>query len=67
MSARNKRSPSHSARPELSSLATALDELTRRLSAMADAAVGTEEDISVELFEIERSLRSAQRRLSKLV
>lgn len=48
-------------------MSTALDELTRRLSAMADASVGAEQDISVELFEIERSLRGAQRRLQKLV
>ena len=54
-------------RPELSSVSTALDELTKRLSAMADAVVGAEQDISVELFEIERSLRVAQRRLQKLV
>lgn len=54
-------------RPELSSVSTALDELTRRLSAMADASAGGEEDLSVELFEIERSLRGAQRRLQKLV
>ena len=54
-------------RPELSSVSTALDELTKRLSAMADAVVGAEQDISVELFEIERSLRAAQRRLQKLV
>jgi hypothetical protein len=54
-------------RPELSSVSTALDELTRRLSAMADASAGEKSDISVELFEIERSLRGAQRRLQKLV
>lgn len=54
-------------RPELSSVSTALDELTKRLSAMADAVVGAEQDISVELFEIERSLRVAQRRLQRLV
>ena len=48
-------------------MSTALDELTKRLSAMADAAVGEKQDISVELFEIERSLRGAQRRLQKLV
>lgn len=54
-------------RPELSSVSTALDELTKRLSTMADAVIGAEEDISVELFEIERSLRAAQRRLQKLV
>lgn len=54
-------------RPELSSVATVLDDLTHRLSAMADAAIGGDPDISVELFEIERSLRGAQRRLRKLV
>lgn len=54
-------------RPELSSVSTALDELTKRLSTMADAVVGAEQDISVELFEIERSLRVAQRRLQRLV
>ena len=54
-------------RPELSSVSTALDELTKRLSAMADASAGEKSDISVELFEIERSLRGAQRRLQKLV
>jgi hypothetical protein len=54
-------------RPELSSVSTALDELTTRLSRMADASAGEESDISVELFEIERSLRGAQRRLQKLV
>ena len=63
----NDRSVMADPRPELSSVSTALDELTRRLSAMADASVGAEEDISVELFEIERSLRGAQRRLHKLV
>ena len=54
-------------RPELSSVSTALDELTKRLSAMADASACEQSDISVELFEIERSLRGAQRRLQKLV
>jgi hypothetical protein len=61
------RFPMDDPRPELSSVSTALDELTKRLSAMADAVVGAEQDISVELFEIERSLRVAQRRLQKLV
>lgn len=54
-------------RPELSSVSTALDELTRRLSAMADAAAGGDETLATELFEIERSLQGAQRRLAKLV
>jgi hypothetical protein len=54
-------------RPELSSVSTALDELTKRLSAMADASAGEKSDMSGELFEIERSLRGAQRRLQRLV
>jgi hypothetical protein len=54
-------------RPELSSVSTALDELTKRLSAMADAAAGGDAILSTELFEIERSLQGARRRLSKLV
>jgi hypothetical protein len=54
-------------RPELSSVSTALDELTKRLSAMADATAQGDQNLAVELFEIERSLRGAQRRLSRLV
>ena len=54
-------------RPELSSVSTALDELTKRLSAMADANAKGDQNLAVELFEIERSLRGAQRRLSRLV
>jgi hypothetical protein len=54
-------------RPELSSVSTALNELTRRLSAMADAAAGGDATLSTELFEIERSLQGASRRLAKLV
>jgi hypothetical protein len=54
-------------RPELSSVSSALDDLTKRLSAMADASAGGDETLAIELFEIERSLRGAQRRLSRLV
>jgi hypothetical protein len=57
----------HDPRPELSSVSTALDELTRRLSAMADALAGGDEALSTELFEIERSLQGASRRLARLV
>ena len=51
------------ARPaELSSLATALDELTRRVTAHADAAdVAEDEETARELFAIERALASANR------
>jgi hypothetical protein len=52
---------------ELSSLATALDELTRRLTVHADAAdAAKDEETARELFAIERALNSANRRLSRL-
>ncbi len=56
------------ARPaELSSLATALDELTRRVTAHADSAdVDKDEETARELFAIERALNSANRRLTRL-
>jgi hypothetical protein len=52
---------------ELSSVSTALDELTRRLGAMAEAAESEkDEDTSTELYAVERALRGAHRRLQKL-
>jgi hypothetical protein len=52
---------------ELSSLATALDELSRRVTAHADAAdVAKDEETARELFAIERALNSANRRLARL-
>ncbi|MBV8463662.1 MAG: hypothetical protein JO368_10235 [Acidimicrobiales bacterium] len=52
---------------ELSSLATALDELTRRVTAGAEAAhAARDEEVATELFAVERSLTSANRRLSRL-
>ena len=63
----NDRTGMDDPRPELSSVSTALDELTKRLSAMADATAQGDQNLAVELFEIERSLRGAQRRLSRLV
>ncbi|MGH9080215.1 MAG: hypothetical protein ACRDYE_09130 [Acidimicrobiales bacterium] len=56
-----------SAAAELSSLATALDELTRRVTTHADAAQSArEDDTARELFAIERALASANRRLARL-
>ena len=55
------------ARAELASLSTMLDEITGRLSRIAEAASSDEESSAPELFEIERSLKGASRRLSKLV
>ncbi len=53
--------------PELSSLAATLDDLTRRVSVMAEASAAGDETLSAELFEIERDLRTAARRLDRLL
>lgn len=53
--------------PELSSLATALDELTRRITAIAEGLANTQADWAAQdLFAVERSLRAAHRRLATL-
>jgi hypothetical protein len=53
--------------PELSSLATALDDLTRRVTAIAEGLANTQADWAAQdLFAVERSLRAAHRRLSTL-
>ena len=57
-----------SAAAELSSLATALDELITRVTAIADRFSGTtRDDVATDLFEVERSLQGASRRLGKAV
>jgi hypothetical protein len=51
---------------ELSSIATALDELTRRLVEVADRHSGSALDaLAQELYGVERSLGEARRRLRK--
>lgn len=51
---------------ELSSLATALDELTRRITAIADGFAGSRrDDVASELYQVERALLTAGRRLAK--
>lgn len=55
---------------ELSSLASSLGELSRRLRSMAEAAApddGEEDSIATDLWEIERVLNTAQRRLENLI
>jgi len=53
---------------ELSSLATALDELAGRVTTIAETLSGGErDDVAVELFEVERALGGARRRLGRLV
>ena len=52
---------------ELSSLATAVDEITRRITTHAEAAdAEKDEEMASELFAIERSLTTANRRLARL-
>lgn len=54
--------------PQLSSVSTALAELTDRVSGLAETLSGAErDDVATSLFEIERSLRTAARRLDQLV
>ena len=54
--------------PQLSSVSTALSELTTRVSSLADELSGERrEDVANALFEIERSLATANRRLEQLV
>ncbi|MDA8071239.1 MAG: hypothetical protein M0Z82_06445 [Actinomycetota bacterium] len=56
-----------SSHPELSSLSTALSELTRRIAVIAEGAAAThDDDVASELFAIERSLTAAGRRLDRL-
>ena len=53
---------------ELDSLSTSLDDLAQRLSGYAEEALADKrDDIANELFEIERSLTTAARRLARLV
>jgi hypothetical protein len=57
-----------SARAELSSVATTLDELLGRITRLADSLSGDERDVvGVDLFEVERALRGARRRLTRIV
>jgi ElaB/YqjD/DUF883 family membrane-anchored ribosome-binding protein len=53
---------------ELSSVATALEELLRRVTAIADdIARSQQETLSSELYEVERTLSTAHRRLVRLI
>lgn len=53
---------------ELSSIATALEELTRRLTAIAEGYNRSKrEDVASDLFAVEGLLATARRRLDKVV
>ena len=57
-----------SAGPQLSSVATGLAEMTSRVSDIAESLSGTErDDLAMALYEVERSLTAAGRRLDQVV
>ena len=54
--------------PQLSSVNTQLVDLTDRVAALAESLSGSDrDDVANALFEIERSLSTAGRRLEQLV
>ena len=55
-------------RAELSALATTLDDLTARLTAAADRSQGSPRgDVADGLYEVERSLVTASRKLERVL
>jgi hypothetical protein len=52
-------------RGELSALTSSLEELSRRITDLAERA-GTDDELAAELFAIERALSGALRRLHRL-
>jgi hypothetical protein len=60
--------PFMSLAPQLSSVSTALSELTARIAELGEELSGERrDDLAGALFEIERSLTTAGRRLEQLV
>jgi hypothetical protein len=52
----------------LSSLSSSLDELTQRITTLADGYKDSpREDVAADLYEVERHLQAANRRLRALV
>jgi hypothetical protein len=53
---------------ELSSISSALDELSERIGVLAETLSNNGRDeIATELYEVERSLAGGRRRLSRIV
>lgn len=53
---------------ELSSLATALDELSERVTAIAETYAGNRrDDLATELYQVERALAGARRGLARVL
>ena len=56
------------ARAELSSVSTALEELVKRITDIADGLAGDERDqLGSDLYEVERTLRAAERCLRRVI
>lgn len=52
---------------QLSSISSALEELTSRIGAVAERYDGTARaDVASDLYDVERALRAATRRLAKV-
>jgi Mg2+ and Co2+ transporter CorA len=52
----------------LSSISTALDDLTLRITALADSyQASPREDVAADLYEVERSLKTGARRLAAVL
>ncbi|MDP9404241.1 MAG: hypothetical protein M3P85_13150 [Actinomycetota bacterium] len=57
-----------SAIAELSSIATALEELSKRVTAIAESCAGARrDDLAAELYRVERALGTASRTLARVV
>ena len=53
---------------ELSSMSTAVEELTKRITAIAETCSATKRhDLAGELFKAERALQGAQRTLDRVI
>ena len=53
---------------QLSSLSTTLDQLVSRVTALAEGyQTSPREDVAADLFDVERHLQAAHRRMQKLV
>lgn len=60
--------PAPSPAAELSSLATVLDDLARRVTAIAETYAGAKrDDLAGELYQVERALAGARRGLGRVL
>jgi ElaB/YqjD/DUF883 family membrane-anchored ribosome-binding protein len=65
---RNHDGTDMTARAELSSVSTRLEELVKGVTDIADGLAGEERDrLSSDLYEVERTLRAAERRLRRVI